>query len=173
MSTFKLTRDPDGKLNFAQLVEAIRDPQSGFGIQDRTFRGKVYRQCFVAAHAVAWITINCEGIASDNDAVAIGQMLIDKGVFSHVVDRFKPFENEFLFFRFNTLHSTHVPVVEEIVKNNDTMDSLIQKFVSVMETKVSDRKAGLKTIKACFSGDEAVDCVLLAVAGGMSLRKGP
>jgi pyruvate/2-oxoglutarate dehydrogenase complex dihydrolipoamide dehydrogenase (E3) component len=71
-----------------------------FDIQDRTygFPSKRYPKCFVGSEAVAQLVK--EGIALDaEDAVRIGNLLLDAGVFHHVLDE-HPFKNEKLFYRF-------------------------------------------------------------------------
>jgi hypothetical protein len=145
----------------------------GLKVEDRTWRARAYRQCFVASQAVAWFIINCEGVETETEAVQIGQMLIDKGVFCHVVDRLKPFSNAYLFFRFNSVHAPQVPIVEDLLKNNDAMDALVNKFVGNMEGSLAEHKVGLKTYKNCFSGSEAVDCVLLIAAERASFMMRP
>ena len=69
-------------------------------IQDRKhgFPSKTYSKCFVGSEAVAQLVE--EGIASDEeDAVHIGNMMLNAGVFHHVLDA-HPFENANLFYRF-------------------------------------------------------------------------
>ncbi|MDJ0811676.1 MAG: FAD-containing oxidoreductase [Desulfobacterales bacterium] len=71
-----------------------------FDVQDRTygFPSKTYPKCFVGSEAVAQLVE--EGIARDaEDAVRIGNMLLDAGVFHHVLDE-HAFKNEKLFYRF-------------------------------------------------------------------------
>ncbi|MGD9332291.1 MAG: FAD-containing oxidoreductase [Desulfobacterales bacterium] len=71
-----------------------------FDVQDRTygFPSKTYPKCFVGSEAVAQLVK--EGIALDaEDAVRIGNMLLDAGVFHHVLDE-HAFKNEKLFYRF-------------------------------------------------------------------------
>ncbi|MDJ0668874.1 MAG: FAD-containing oxidoreductase, partial [Desulfobacterales bacterium] len=71
-----------------------------FDVQDRTygFPSKTYPKCFVGNEAVAQLIE--EGIARDaEDAVRIGNMLLDAGVFHHVLDE-HAFKNEKLFYRF-------------------------------------------------------------------------
>jgi pyruvate/2-oxoglutarate dehydrogenase complex dihydrolipoamide dehydrogenase (E3) component len=71
-----------------------------FDIQDRTygFPSKTYTKCFVGSEAVTQLVE--EGVALDvEDALRIGNMLLDAGVFHHVLDE-HPFKNEKLFYRF-------------------------------------------------------------------------
>ena len=86
----------DGK-SIESLTQQI---QQVFDIQDRTygFPSKTYPKCFVGSEAVAQLVK--EGIALDaEDAVRIGNMLLDAGVFHHVLDE-HAFKNEKLFYRF-------------------------------------------------------------------------
>ena len=69
-------------------------------IQDRTygFPSKRYQKCFVGSEAVAQMIK--EGIALDaEDAVRIGNMMLNAEVFHHVLDE-HPFKDEKLFYRF-------------------------------------------------------------------------
>jgi len=69
-------------------------------IRDRKygFPSKTYPKCFVGSEAVAQLVE--DGIASDEeDAVHIGNMMLNAGVFHHVLDA-HPFKNEDLFYRF-------------------------------------------------------------------------
>jgi pyruvate/2-oxoglutarate dehydrogenase complex dihydrolipoamide dehydrogenase (E3) component len=71
-----------------------------FNIRDRKygFPSKTYPKCFVGREAVAQLVE--EGIASDEeDAVRIGNMLLNAGVIHHVLDA-HAFKNENLFYRF-------------------------------------------------------------------------
>ena len=69
-------------------------------IRDRKygFPSKTYLKCFVGREAVSRLIE--EGIAGDEeDAVRIGNMMLNAGVFHHVLDA-HPFENANLFYRF-------------------------------------------------------------------------
>lgn len=69
-------------------------------IQDRTYGipPKKYAMCFVGSEAVE--TFMREEIASDEaDALRIGNMMLNAGVFHHV-QQAHPFENKYLFYRF-------------------------------------------------------------------------
>ncbi|GAB6908336.1 mercuric reductase [Desulfosarcina cetonica] len=71
-----------------------------FDVKDRTygFRPRTYPKCFVGSEAVAQLIK--KGIALDvEDAMHIGNMLLDAGVFHHVLDE-HAFKNEKLFYRF-------------------------------------------------------------------------
>ncbi|CAM9862850.1 unnamed protein product [Scytosiphon promiscuus] len=67
-------------------------------IRDRMYRCKRYRSCFVGSHAVRWMISS--GLASDMaEAEALGDLLIDHGIFYHVARRHM-FENAWLFYQF-------------------------------------------------------------------------
>ena len=71
-----------------------------FDIRDRKYglSGKTYAKCFVGQEAVKELI--GQGIASgEEDAVRIGNMLVQGGIFHHVLDE-HPFKNEYLFYRF-------------------------------------------------------------------------
>lgn len=66
-------------------------------IKDRRYKLKVYPKCFVVNEAVAWM--KSEFNLSTEQAIRLGQRLIDEKIIHHVVDRQK-FADEFLFYRF-------------------------------------------------------------------------
>jgi len=71
-----------------------------FGVKDRTYGipPKKYKTCFVGSEAVA--ALIDAGIAGDaSDAVRIGNLLLDAGVFQHV-QQAHPFADKYLFYRF-------------------------------------------------------------------------
>ena len=82
-------------------LEALKTRLKGvLDIRDRKygFPSKTYPKCFVGREAVARLVQ--DGIAMDEeDAVRIGNMMLNAGVFHHVLDA-HPFKNEELFYRF-------------------------------------------------------------------------
>ncbi len=92
----------DGEASFdnADLEELGARVKSALDIRDRKygFPSKIYPKCFVGSEAVTQLVQ--EGIASDeDDAVRIGNMMLNAGMFHHVLDA-HPFKNEELFYRF-------------------------------------------------------------------------
>jgi len=86
----------DGE-SLEDLTRRVRDI---FDIQDRTYGipPKKYKTCFVGSEAVA--ALIDAGIAGDEaDALHIGNLLLEAGVFHHV-QQAHPFENKYLFYRF-------------------------------------------------------------------------
>lgn len=84
------------------LEDLTRRVSQLFDIRDRAygFPSRTYPKCFVGREAVARLIE--EGIATDaEDAVRIGNMLLDAGVFRHVLDE-HAFKNEKLFYRFRS-----------------------------------------------------------------------
>ncbi|WP_227500009.1 mechanosensitive ion channel domain-containing protein [Synechococcus sp. PCC 7335] len=79
-----------------RLVEQMLGP-NGLNISDRRFRLTHYRQCFVGSEAVTWIVRTQK--ATRKEAVRLGQLLVERGVFHHVKDEHS-FKDEYLFYRF-------------------------------------------------------------------------
>lgn len=86
-----------GKLT-PDLVALVNKLRTAVTVKDRSYRLQKYKRCFVAEELVKWL---CEeGYVQDaNEAVAIGNTLLDAGLFAHVVDPDHVFENRYLFFR--------------------------------------------------------------------------
>lgn len=80
----------------ARLVERMRGP-SGVPIADRRHRLRAYPRCFIGADAVAWLVRN-EGLRRDQ-AVAIGELLVERNLLHHVLDE-HTFHDDALFYRF-------------------------------------------------------------------------
>lgn len=70
-------------LDLSAVAETIRGPK-GFVIEDRTYHGKTYPQCFVGTEAVDWLKKNHR--LTRAEAVAVGQELLGLHVFRHVID---------------------------------------------------------------------------------------
>ncbi len=69
----------------------------GVEIKDRWYNLKRYRQCFIGSEAVKWLMKTQN--SNKEEAIKLGQMLLDRGIIHHVHDDHN-FKNEFLFYRF-------------------------------------------------------------------------
>jgi hypothetical protein len=80
------------------LIKLMRDPIVGLNIQDRKWRFRKYPKCFVGSEAVSWM-MDTLRLYSREEAVRIGQLLIQRGVLHHVTND-QDFEDKYLFYRF-------------------------------------------------------------------------
>ncbi|HEY9598634.1 MAG TPA: DEP domain-containing protein [Cyanophyceae cyanobacterium] len=78
------------------LVEAMRGVE-GLEIQDRRYRLNLYPACFVGSEAVEWL-IQQRNYTRE-DAIDLGQRLMDWGIIHHVLDE-HPFRDGYFFYRF-------------------------------------------------------------------------
>jgi len=78
------------------LVAAMRG-EDGVEIKDRRYRGNVYPQCFMGAEAVEWLAPRIQG--TRQEAISMGQLLIERGIIHHVIDDY-PFQDDYSFYRF-------------------------------------------------------------------------
>ncbi|NEQ49280.1 MAG: mechanosensitive ion channel protein [Leptolyngbya sp. SIO3F4] len=83
-------------LDLEKLVAAMRNV-GGIQIKERQFHLKTYHQCFVGNEAVDWLTYHLK--ISREDAVRIGQRLIDENWIHHVLDE-QAFQDGYFFYRF-------------------------------------------------------------------------
>ncbi len=83
-------------INLEELVAQMRSI-GGIIIKDRRYKLKTYPKCFVGSEAVTWMKGNLN--LSVQQAVELGQRLIDENWIHHVVDE-HDFQNEFFFYRF-------------------------------------------------------------------------
>jgi potassium-dependent mechanosensitive channel len=84
------------QLDLEVLVAKMRG-KGGLEIKDRRYRLNIYHKCFIGLEAVDWLVqkYNC----LRNEAVEIGQKLIDRGIIRHVSDD-NIFKDEYTFYRF-------------------------------------------------------------------------
>lgn len=74
--------------------------RGGFECKDRVYGRRRYRECFVGAEAVDWLVAHYA--LSEDDAVLIGQTMMDLGVLEHVTGDHE-FRNGHFFYRFTGL----------------------------------------------------------------------
>lgn len=83
-------------LDIEKIIDKIRS-EKGVTIKTRRHRLKSYPKCFIGSELVDWLTKNLS--LSSEEAVKIGQELIDKKLIHHVHNQ-HDFENDYLFYRF-------------------------------------------------------------------------
>lgn len=82
-------------LDWGDVITFLHD--GGVRIADRKYHGATYERCFVGAHAVKSLRYNFE--LSENEAMTLGEQLLDLFVLHHVVDQ-RLFRNGRFFYRF-------------------------------------------------------------------------
>lgn len=85
------------RISLRQLCLEMRS-ENGVEIKTRRQKLKLFQRCFVGNEAVDWIVNKTK--LSREDAVSLGQKMIDKGLFHHVLDEHK-FKDEELLYRFH------------------------------------------------------------------------
>lgn len=88
--------DVVNRFNLKDVVARMRNV-GGLNIKDRRYRLTLYPQCFVGSEAVEWMSLNLN--LSQEQAVRLGQRLVDEKFIHHVTDE-HPFINDFFFYRF-------------------------------------------------------------------------
>lgn len=85
------------RLDALDLCAVVEQWRGAVPIRDRRYRGVVYPRCFTGSEAVAWMR---SALAlSENEAVTLGERLLELSVFHHVFDDHH-FCNRRLFYRF-------------------------------------------------------------------------
>ncbi len=79
-----------------ELVTQMRGSH-GVAIQERRYRFNTYANCFVGSEAVDWLMHHQK--ATREEAIRLGQTLVDRGIIHHVLDE-HPFADGHLFYRF-------------------------------------------------------------------------
>ncbi len=83
-------------VDIEELVNKMRGPE-GIEIRDRRYRLNIYPACFIGSEAVDWLVQkhNC----TREEAIELGQILIERSIIHHVVDQ-HPFKDGYFFYRF-------------------------------------------------------------------------
>ena len=58
---------------------------SNLEIRDREYHFRKYSSCFLGRDAVRWLQKNVSGVESKEDAIRLGNRMIEEGLFSHVL----------------------------------------------------------------------------------------
>lgn len=84
------------RISIRQLASQMR-AENGVEIKTRRYKLKLYQRCFLGNEAVAWIANQAK--ITPAEAIAVGQKMIDKNIFHHVLDEHE-FKDEETFYRF-------------------------------------------------------------------------
>lgn len=83
--------------DFPAMYGAMRDPKTGIIVADRRFRFRVFTKSFLGNEAISWIA-KYKRVTRD-EALIIGQEMMDAGVFHHVCKEHS-LSDDYLFYRF-------------------------------------------------------------------------
>ncbi|HAC64072.1 MAG TPA: mechanosensitive ion channel protein MscS, partial [Cyanothece sp. UBA12306] len=104
VSEFTIDSDNDldpleDRLTYADIKTLVKEMRSsrGLSIQDRRYRLNIYPDCFVGSEAVNWLVQHHD--YSREEAVELGQILVERGIIHHVLDQ-HTFKDSYLFYRF-------------------------------------------------------------------------
>lgn len=85
------------RISVRQLATEMHS-EKGVEIKTRRYKLMLFQRCFLGTEAVDWIVNQVK--ISREDAIALGQKMLDKGIFQHVTNEHQ-FKDEPLFYRFN------------------------------------------------------------------------
>lgn len=135
-------------VNAGRLYEAMQ-ADGALPIADRTWRGKTYRDCFVASQAVDWL-VTRHGLKRET-ALRACTFLWRTGRMHHVL-RDSDFRDDFLFFRLSGRRADLDGV--DLVQVEDAMRSPRD------GVQIGERTYLSKTYPRCFVGGDAVDWLM-------------
>lgn len=134
-------------LDAMALYEAMQ-ARGGVPVADRTYRGRAYRDCFVASEAVDWVERHAG--TTRPLAKSVCAFLWRTGRLHHVL-REAAFDDDFLFFRFGGRRE-HVDGVDLL--------ALQREMRGAGGVAISDRRYLGKSYPRCFVGSECVDWMM-------------
>jgi pyruvate/2-oxoglutarate dehydrogenase complex dihydrolipoamide dehydrogenase (E3) component len=137
----------DAGLADEELDELVGAVRAAFDVKDRHYgiRRTEYKRCFVGSEAVQSM-IDHQIAADAQDALTIGNLLANAGIFHHVLDE-HAFKNEYLFYRFAADEDhggTAVKVDGSAVSWADFLPSgSTSETATNLQPKLPDRDVGL------------------------------
>lgn len=93
---FNFAQDKLTQLDLEKLIADMRS-EGGLDIRDRRYNLNVYPNCFVGSEAVNWLVERQK--YQREEAIEIGQILIEKAIIHHVTDEHS-FKDGYFFYRF-------------------------------------------------------------------------
>jgi hypothetical protein len=136
-------------IDIGEIARRMRG-SAGVPLRERRHRVTWYPNCFVGAEAVDWL-VRGYGLARD-EAVGVGQYLLEHGTIHHVVKE-QPFADGEFFYRF----SGTAPTLDSI-----EIDALILRMRAPGGIQIGERSYLGRSYASCFVGREAVDWLCAA-----------
>jgi len=142
----------NGVETIEDLVGLMRHPRKGIQVKTRYNYLKAHKKVFVGTEAVDWLMKNMD-TASREEAVALGQLLMYRGIICHVANT-EPFADKNLFYRF-TEDASAGPEQREF--STEDVQKAAQAFQDPMTgVKLGDHKIKLRCYSRCFRAADAV-----------------
>jgi hypothetical protein len=140
-------------IDLGEIVRRMRG-DAGVPVAERRYRLKTYANCFVGAEAVNWL-VRGYGLARE-EAVELGQQLVERGEIEHVVKEQPLLDGEF-FYRFGG-DDPRLDAIE--------IDELVARMRAPGGLDIATRSYLGRTYERCFVGHAAVDwmCASYALA---------
>ena len=91
------SQSSSNRISLKQLAAEMRS-ENGVEVKTRRHKLKLYQRCFLGNEAVTWLSEKTK--LSRENTVKLGQKMLEKGIFHHVLDEYQ-FKDEELFYRFN------------------------------------------------------------------------
>jgi hypothetical protein len=130
-------------LDIDKIINMMRDPKKGVQIKNRRYFLKTYENCFIGKELVTWIVKNISRIKSREDAVSLGEELMEEGYFDHVVKE-HPFKDSEYYYRFqidekklqNSFFSPNTKATSWLDTKKMAMQKLSQDFLTLQSYNV-------------------------------------
>ncbi|KAL6050959.1 Domain found in Dishevelled, Egl-10, and Pleckstrin [Balamuthia mandrillaris] len=132
-------------------------------VKDRRWRFRWYPQCFTGVELVDWLLAHEEGppfcVRTREEAVALGQHLMDQEWITHVVNDREFFDKGFFYqFRMKKKLLTNAGLVSGNGEANLDLGRIAVAMINnITGVPVQDRRWRLKKYPNCFIGKEAAD----------------
>ncbi len=127
------------------VEQTLQEMYAQIDIKDRLYNLKKYPICFLGTQACDWLTKRFK--LSDEQALAVGNALIDVGALYHVAHE-QPFANQDFFYRLAYAPQAHRFSLAAIAK------ALVSQSQGI---EIKDRTYLGTTYEQCFVGKQAID----------------
>ncbi|KAA8499526.1 Phosphatidylinositol 3,4,5-trisphosphate-dependent Rac exchanger 1 protein [Porphyridium purpureum] len=147
----KTEREMEKIFKQIDLFQVATRMRASVEVKSRLYGAKRYPDCFIGHEAAQWM-VDC-GLCSDaQEAVYLGNLLVNAGLIFHVVDEVDFRADKKMFYQF------HIDQVEFQVPQGAELEELKEKFSDYVTTH--NRLYHLKEYKDVFVGSDAVDIML-------------
>lgn len=168
------SEDDDGDPNYVGDVEPLRrdseitkmavlmqHPLVGLNIKNRRWHWRIYRNVFVGSEAVDWILKFFDDVSTREEAVELGNVLIDAGVWDHIFGTHR-FLDGYYYYRFSpsydlgTLRKSDPFILRRVSSTDNTCNKAERHESPDEQATVSSQQRAVVMSR----------CVLINVTGG-------
>ena len=117
-----------------QMVVLMQHPLVGMNIRNRRWHWRVYRNVFVGSEAVDWILKFFDDVQTREEAISLGDYLLDLGVWEHIFGTHR-FLDGYYYYRFapeydlGTLRKSDPHILQSVSSKKDLLSNIDEEAI--------------------------------------------